>query len=159
MNIKSSAKQELLEILINKYPNNRKIIEIELEDFLSTKSKLTVKDLDQLEENIKKLSGWKRPNRLLITPITIEKPVEIQPDTIKSQSPKPTLCISPYKVSLGKSEGKKIVEKNRDHILFPSDTFVQEPLSFTNHLKVRDHDDWGKIVNADHLRYLSVTYK
>lgn len=157
MNSKSSAKQELLEILINKYPNSRQIIEIELEDFLASKSKLTVKDLDQLEENIKKLSGWKRPNRLVNT--IMVNPSEIKPNTIQSQSPKPILCISPYKVSLGKSVGKKIVEKHRDHILFPSDSPVHESLSFIQSRKIKEHDDWGKIIHADHLRYLSVTYK
>lgn len=157
MTNKSLAKQELLEILVHKFPNCRNLIEIELQDFFASKSKITVKDLDELEQNIKKLSGWKRPNRLLSS--SLDKSIEINPSPIPMQTPKPELSPSPYKLSLVKNIGKKIVERTKDHILFPKDTLSLENLSFSNDRKIKENDDWGKIIHADHLRFLSVTFK
>lgn len=157
MNKKSLAKQELLEILVHKFPNSRSLIEIELQDFFAHKSKITVKDLDELEQNIKRLTNWKRPSRLLTS--SFDNSLDSHSNPPPSQTPNPNLSPSPYKLSLYKTTGKKIVEKTKDHILFPKDTTSQESLSFSNNRKINEKDDWGKIIQADHLRFLSVPFK
>jgi hypothetical protein len=59
MNKKLLVKEELLQIFSLKYPDSIKVIEKEVNEFLAARSRLTVKDLDLLEENIKKIC-WKR---------------------------------------------------------------------------------------------------
>lgn len=150
------VKDELLQILSFKYKVSKEVIEKEIDLFLIGKNKLTVEDLDKLEERIRVSCGLgpgtgvvrKGVNKSVDLP---EERMEIKNLRYSDRSN----LESPLKKS-----GIKIVERTKDHLLFPSDSNPHHTLQLSPYKrKINENDDWGKIVHADHLRYLSVSYK
>ena len=173
MNNRQLAIQELYQGLISKYginPNAKRLISAEIQRFSQSKSKISVEDIEKLEEEIKKLCNISKPlnsrpkisvstnDKYIFTTDTSNSDSEQRPP-ISTQSPlKSSQCISPIKC-----KGKKIVEKSPDHVLFPNDS-SNYSLSYDLRMdykesptRCRPNDHWGTIVKADHLKYLSVS--
>ena len=170
MNNRQLAIQELYEGLIARYgtnPNAKKLISAEIQRFLLSKSKISVGDIENLEEEIKKLCNI---SKLMHPRPKISVSTTDKYDTINSDSDKrsPISTQSPLKsidyAFLSKPKGKKIVEKSPDHVLFPNES-SNNSLSYNLHMEHREspskskptNDDWGTIIKADHLKYLSVS--
>ena len=150
------VKDELLQILSFKYKVPKEVIEKEIDLFLKGKNKLTVEDLDSLEEKIRDACGLGPGVRTVIRGVnkSVDLPEERQEAKNLRYSERSNVE-SPLKKS-----GIKIVERNKDHLLFPSDSNPHHTLQPSpTKRKINENDDWGKIVHADHLHYLSVPSK
>lgn len=171
MNNRQLAIQELFEGLIMKYggnPNTKKIITAEIQRFSQNKAKITVQDIEKLEEDIKKLCGFgnsPKP-RTKISLSTNDKYLlaDTSSDTEKRILPAASpMQTSPY-IFPFTAKGKKIVKKAQDHILFPNDSSfydfsidsVDSQQTSPVKAKLTGNDEWGNIVKADHLKYLNV---
>ena len=176
MSSRQLALQELYEKLSCKFGNNpgcNKIIMTELQKFSQLRTKITVEDINKLESDIKRLIGYVRPARkpgkLRISAIDRYHTDNFFSDSIKKIAtplpslPNPTIFVPPVSPT---KPGIKLVDKAPDHILFPSETSPYN-LSYDGtsdsrdsspyKFRVKEHDDWGKIVKADHIKFLNVS--
>ena len=145
MNKRQLAIQELYEGLMAKYgtsANSRNIILSEIEKFSQYKSKISVEDIDKLEDDIKRLCGLpKKIKHEKKSPLYSndrkieEKTPETEKRLIPGFSGAPTSNF-PY-IFPCKASGKKIVERNQDHILFPNESSPYN-LSFDSAFESKD---------------------
>jgi hypothetical protein len=147
MNNRQLAIQELFEGLTTKYgshPTTKKIISSEIQRFSSSKTKISVDDIDKLESEIRKLCGISKSvnfrNKECVSCLNTFKPINENFNTspikkfpsdldplITTKSP----YVLPYK------PGKKQVDRIPDHFLFPTESSPYN-LNFTTSVDSRD---------------------
>ncbi|OMJ87557.1 hypothetical protein SteCoe_10736 [Stentor coeruleus] len=172
MNNRKLAIQELCEGFTVKYradAASKKLIHSEVQKYLQNKDKITVEDLDKLEEDIKRLCGCTKSSstRGKVSISSIDKYPIISETLTSSLDPEQSPLVSNYpqaatSLSPNKASGKKIVGKYPDHTIFPAEGIFSHKHSWTDSRdylpgksKLSDYDDWGKIVKADHLKFLN----
>ena len=172
MNNRKLAIQELFEGLSNKFganPNSKKLILSEIRRYIQNKPRITVDDIEEIEERLKKIFGKAKistENRKKSSS-SIDNYTALETNTIDEQktysirpqihNPNPQYMF-PYKKPV-----RRLVEHKEDHIIFPAEhssyelVFEQQALeNSSNRSKSGEFDDWGKIVRADHLKFLKV---
>jgi hypothetical protein len=201
MNSRELAIKELMEGLTNKFGSDsasKSIILSEIQKFSQSKSKISVEDIDNLENNIKRLCGFSKSTNstyknfspCLSKRSTKEYDFKPAPNTKTADSDRnvfnssieayKVIDDSPLKIKKSmyrskepvpntyfyKGSGKKIVSKSPDHTLFPNGSSLNN-LTFDESLNINKSyskalgslDDWGKIIKADHIKFLQVTEK
>lgn len=173
MNNRQLAIQELCEGFTMKYRADvasKKLIHSEVQKYFHNRDKITVEDIDKLEEDIKRLCGYTKSSstRDKISMSSTDKYPSLSETITNSIDPEQSPLISNYpqattSLSPNKASGKKIVSKKPDHTIFPAEGIFSHKHSWTDSRdflpgksKLSDYDDWGKIIKADHLKFLNV---